>query len=103
LSFTHIDLAGYDSGADFWRHIPAAQGTHDEWLEGGGGYSASFSETGISLLAGQSIDVLATNGTGPGTVLQFDMTVSTVPEPGTLVLLASGLIGLAVYLRRQRI
>ena len=98
LSFTYTDLAGTDTGAEFWRQIPAAQGTKDQWWDAGGGASGSYSETGITLSAGQSIDVLVTGST----VAQFDMTVSTVPEPGTLVLLASGLIGLAVYARRKR-
>jgi hypothetical protein len=98
LSFTYTDLAGKDTGARLWRQIPAAQGTKAQWVEATGGASGSYSETGITLSAGQTLDVLATGAT----VVQFDMTVSTVPEPGTLVLLASGLIGLAVYARRKR-
>ena len=34
--------------------------------------------------------------------LNFSVTVSAVPEPGTLVLLASGLIGLLCYVWRKR-
>ena len=98
LSFTYTDLAGTDTGAQFWRQIPGAQGTKDQWVDAGGGASGTYSETGITLSAGQSIDVLVVGST----VAQFDMTVSTVPEPGTLLLLASGLIGLAVYARRKR-
>jgi hypothetical protein len=30
------------------------------------------------------------------------MTVTEVPEPGTIVLLSSGILGLAVYFRRNR-
>jgi hypothetical protein len=94
-SATWHNLAGGGDGTDIWCYSEALY-----WVYLGPATSGTYtSSTPTSLLAGQTICITAA---GNGTVTGVDVTVTAVPEPGTLVLLASGLIGLVAYGWRKR-
>jgi hypothetical protein len=93
-STTWHNLAGGGNGTDIWCYSEPLF-----WVHLGPATSGTFAYSALSLLAGQTVCIAAA---GNGTVTGVDMTVTAVPEPGTLVLLASGLIGLVAYGWRKR-
>jgi hypothetical protein len=95
-SVTWHDLAGGGSSTTVWCYSEATA-----WYPLGAATSGTYSypTPGLGLLEGETVCIVAA---GPGTVTGVDMTVTTVPEPGTLVLLASGVIGLGAYVCRRR-
>jgi len=54
-----------------------------------------------SVSAGETIDFAVYGGYNYGNT-PLDATITVVPEPGTLTLLAAGMVGLAALLRRKR-
>jgi hypothetical protein len=63
----------------------------------------SLSLTDLTIAAGQSVEVfLQRNADFSADEARISMTISAVPEPSTLALLAGGLVGLIAYAWRKR-
>ena len=92
---------GSFSGPVTWTLVTLANGTHNYTLTG------SLSGTWISGATVNGATVQLTINTGKGffngttTISSGDTNISTVPEPGTLGLLGTGLVGLAGALHRK--
>jgi hypothetical protein len=85
-----------DHGTQMWLNTSVAG-----WGYLGNGIGGSYSAPApIELLAGQTITVVAASGSGTRTVA--NMTITQVPEPGTLALLGCGAIGMAALILRKR-
>ena len=58
----------------------------------------------LSLTAGETVDFLVTHGSSGGYAQSAgaQITITPTPEPGTLVLLVTGLLGLLTYAWRKR-
>lgn len=71
------------------------------WSYLGDGIGGTYaSPASLDLSAGQTITLVA--ATGYGTRILANVTMTQVPEPGTLALLGFGLVGLAVFAWRKR-
>jgi hypothetical protein len=77
----------------------------DVWLnpvaEWGYGQSQNYTSQ-MTLVAGDTLDFVNLNWTNGGQYTGFSATINQVPEPGSLVLLTLGLVGIVAYLRRCR-
>jgi hypothetical protein len=91
LGFTPA-IAGFD--------IASVDGTNAAFLVAinGGAMTSSFYSVNLETGAATSLGVVS----APGGLRLQSIAVSTVPEPGTWMLLASGLAGLAVVARRRQ-
>jgi hypothetical protein len=56
---------------------------------------------GASLLTAPGAATIKANGTAPGAVLSADITLQPVPEPTTLLLAGSALVGIGIWSRRR--
>jgi hypothetical protein len=73
----------------------------------GGGCAAIYGNSGHSILLGPLSDTYLDSGDGTDAVLNSSLLLlnapsSTVPEPTSMTLLASGLVGLATLRRRRK-
>jgi hypothetical protein len=90
------------------RDVPGDFATAYVRVNGGGFQSLglanstdiSWSNTGMEVLAGDTIDFLAVGATV--TMLQATISQTVVPEPSSMVLLAASLLGLLAYAWRKR-
>jgi hypothetical protein len=88
-SFSPVNL---DPGT-YWLNLQNAfvnPGDPAFWDENSGPSQAS--ENSVGTIPSESFTLLGTNGTS---------TTGTVPEPGTVILFGSGILGLAGMLRRN--
>ena len=95
-------FTGSFTGPVTWTLITLANGTHDYTLQG----SVSGTWYNGSIASGATIQLTINTGlkffNGTKRISSGDSNiVTTVPEPGTLGLLGTGLIGLAGALRRK--
>jgi hypothetical protein len=95
-------FTGSFSGPVTWTLVTLANGTHN--------YTLTGSLSGIWASSGATVDgatIQLTINTGKGyfngltTISSGDTNITSVPEPGTLGLLGTGLVGLAGVVRRK--
>jgi hypothetical protein len=95
-------FTGSFSGPVTWTMITLANGTHEYQLSGA--ISGSWNGSGITVY-GATIQLTINTGKGyfNGTtnIASGDTNIVAVPEPGTLGLLGTGLIGLVGVLQRK--
>lgn len=92
---------GSFDGPVTWTLITLANGTHNYTLSG----SISGTWYNGSTVFGATVQLTINTGkgffNGTTSISSGDTNISTVPEPGTLGLLGTGLVGLAGILRRK--
>jgi hypothetical protein len=93
-------FTGTFSGPVIWKLVTLANGTHNYTLVG------SLTGTSGAGISTQGVTVQLTINTGRGffngsTTISSGDTNTVVPEPGSLSLLGTGLIGLAAIVRRK--
>ena len=95
-------FTGSFSGPVTWTMVTLANGTHNYTLSG------SIAGTWINGATVNGATIQLTINTGKGffngstMISSGDTNISAVPEPGTLGLLGTGLVGLAGMLRRKK-
>jgi hypothetical protein len=103
----YMDIIGPGMTYNFYEYVSGTiPGTGFGFAGGPGGYTASYDDTGADITAGMSI--LDFTGMEYQVAFQGSMqpplTPSSVPEPSSIVTLATGLAGMAVagiYRRRR--
>jgi len=92
---------GSFSGPVTWTLITLANGTHNYTLTG----SVSGTWYNGTTVNGATVQLTINTGhgffNGQTTISSGDTNIATVPEPGTLGLMGTGLVGLAGLLRRK--
>jgi PEP-CTERM motif len=99
-----VIFSGSFSGPVTWTAIPAANGTFYYTLSGaltGTWFNGATVSGAVVQLTVNGGKTPFSNGSVSIAISSGDTNISTVPEPGTLGLMGTGLIGLAGALRRK--
>jgi len=87
-------LSSFSTGHDYNDALALDPADHTLWLvNNNSGYLEQYSQTGLLLSTGPYVG--ATHGG------EFNLAPATTPEPGTLIMFGSGVLGLAGVLRRK--
>jgi hypothetical protein len=97
ITASHLSITGLTNGATYWLNLQNAvvpSGNPVFWDENSG---AGCRGAGCPSMASES-----TVGTIASEAFTIDEYVETTPEPGSIVLFGSGILGLTGVLRRKR-
>jgi hypothetical protein len=103
LTFMDNSTATLIAKADFEPNNPACYWTQVVHSDSSGVLDNGSGVVATGVKAVTFADFSAANAAGPVMIRELDIFgVATVPEPGTVVLLATGLVGLLAYAWRKR-
>lgn len=100
--FTEAQVAGTPPSVTIYRNN-TQEWTYGAWITGSTSDSTTATLSGLSVAAGDTIDFVVSQNGSKTIRLAATITETThVPEPSTLLLVATGLLGLMAYAWRKR-